>query len=79
MDQVKKYFPFSFVEKKDVIALLINVVLHIAVSWIISILLSILSVVPVIGWFTGLAGMLVELYLFAGMVLSVLHYCKVVA
>ncbi|MBQ4342679.1 MAG: hypothetical protein IJC38_02205 [Erysipelotrichaceae bacterium] len=73
----KKYFPFSFTEKKDVTAAVINVVLHIVASWIIGILLGILSLVPVVGWFTGIAGMIAEVYLFVGMVLSVLDYCKV--
>ena len=77
MEQMKKYFPFSFTEKKDVMALVVNVVLHIAASWIIAILLGILGLIPVVGWFTGLAGMLCELYLFAGIVLSVLDFCKV--
>ncbi len=74
---LKKYFPFSFTEKKDVMAVIINVVLHIVASWIIGILLGILSLIPVVGWFTGIAGMLAEVYLFVGMVLSVLDYCKV--
>ena len=73
----KKYFPFSFTEKKDVTAVVINVVLHIVASWIIGILLGILRLVPVVGWFTGIAGMIAEVYLFVGMVLSVLDYCKV--
>lgn len=74
---LKKYFPFSFTEKKDVTAVVINVVLHIVASWIIGILLGILSLVPVVGWFTGIVGAIFEVYLFVGMVLSVLDYCKV--
>ncbi|MBQ7888367.1 MAG: hypothetical protein IJ356_01255 [Erysipelotrichaceae bacterium] len=76
MEMLKKYFPFSFTEKKDIAAVIVNVLLHIVAGWVIGIVLGIAGILPVIGWVTGLAGALVEVYLFAGMVLSVLDYLK---
>jgi len=74
MKDLKKYFPFSFTEKKDVVAVIVNVLMHIFAGWVISIVLAIAGILPVIGWVTGIAGFAVEVYLFAGMVLSVLDY-----
>lgn len=81
---LRKFFPFSFKEKKDIAALIINVLLYIVAGVVIGFvlgLLGILSAIPVVGIILalvlGLAGSLVELYVLVGIVLSCLDYFKV--
>ena len=78
MKSLKIYFPFAFTEKKDIMALVVNVILHIVAGWAAGIVLGIIGVLPVIGLLAGLAGAVVELYLLVSMILSVLDYCKIV-
>ncbi len=77
MDTLKKIFPFSFKEKKDVAALVINILIHIVVGVVIYFVLNIIGKIPVVGIITGLVGALIELYLTAGVVISCLDYFKV--
>ena len=78
MNSYKKYFPLAFTEKKDIMALVVNVVLHIVAGWIAGIVLGIVGFFPVIGLVAGLVGAAAELYLLVSMVLSVLDYLKIV-
>ena len=78
MKSLKIYFPFAFTEKKDIMALVVNVVLHIVAGWAAGIVLGIIGILPIIGLLAGLAGAVVELYLLVSMILSVLDYCKIV-
>ena len=78
MNSYKKYFPLAFTEKKDIMALVVNIVLHIVAGWIAGIVLGIVGILPVIGLVAGLAGAAAELYLLVSMVLSVLDYLKIV-
>lgn len=77
MDALKKYFPFSFTEKKDVVALVINVILYLIVGALIGIIIKLLAWIPILGWIIGIAGGLVDLYVLIGVVLSFLDYFKV--
>ena len=78
MNSYKKYFPLAFTEKKDIMAVVANVALHIVAGWIAGIVLGIVGILPVIGLLAGLAGAAAELYLLVSMVLSVLDYLKIV-
>ena len=77
MDLLKKFFPFSFTPKKDVAALVINVVIMIVIGFVIGLVIGLLSGIPVLGWIIGILGSLVDLYVTASIVLSFLHYFKV--
>ena len=77
MDLLKKYFPYSFTEKKDVVALVINVLLYLIVGTVAGILIKLLVFIPVLGVIIGLVGGLVDLYVLAGVGLSVLDYFKI--
>lgn len=77
MDTLRNLFPFSFTEKKDVKAVVVNVILHIVAGWIAGIVIGIAGLIPVIGLLAPLAASLVEVYLLAGMIISVLDYCNV--
>lgn len=78
MDTIKKLFPFSFKEKKTVGELVVNIIIHALVGLVAGILIGLLSRIPVVGILVALVGGLVDIYITAGIVFSVLNYCKVV-
>ena len=78
MDSLKKYFPLAFKAKKNVKDLLVNVVIHVLVDLVAGLVIGLLSGLPLIGWLFGLVGGLVGLYFTVSVVLSILHYLKVV-
>lgn len=85
METLKKIFPYSFKEKADVAALVINILIHIGVSVAVSIVITILNLIlgfiPLIGavavTLLGLLGSVVGLYLLIGIILTCLDYFKV--
>lgn len=77
METLKKFFPFSFKEKKDVTALVINIIIYVVVGAIAGALIGLLYNVPVLGAILSVVGSLISVYTTAGIVLSVLHYVKV--
>ena len=77
MEALKKYFPFAFKEKKDVAALVINIILHIVVGAVLGIVASLVTWIPLIGWLIGAIMGLVDLYIFISIVLAVLDYLKI--
>ncbi|MBR5277757.1 MAG: hypothetical protein IKU23_00665 [Clostridia bacterium] len=77
MDIIKKIFPFSFIEKKDVIALVINCVLYFVASIVIGAVIGLFGTIPVLGVIFSIIGGLVGLYALCGIVLSILDYLKV--
>lgn len=80
MDMLKQYFPFSFQAKADVVALVINILIHFVVGLVISLALGLIGkILPfdIIGWILGIIGGVIDLYLLVGIVLSVLDYLKV--
>ena len=78
MDILKKYFPYSFKEKKDIGALIVNVLVYVVFDIIAGAVISLLSGLPLIGWAFGLIGSLFGLYVTVGLVLSILDYFKVI-
>ena len=77
METLRKFFPYSFQYKKDIGALIVNVLLHIVAGIVIGFVLAICLFIPVINIIAALASKLVELYLAIGVILSVLDYCNV--
>lgn len=77
MDALKKFFPFSFTAKNDIVALIINIVIYAIAGAVFGIVISILNWIPIVGTIISIAGALVELYVFVGIVLSCLDYFKV--
>lgn len=78
MDTIKKIFPFSFREKGSIGALVINVLIQLVIAAVAGILIGVLAKIPVVNLITGIVGGLVDLYFVVGIVLSFLHYFKVV-
>ena len=77
METLKKFFPFSFKEKKDVAALIVNIIIYVVVGAIAGAVIGLFYNIPVLGTIFSLLGSLVGIYTTAGIVLSVLHYVKV--
>lgn len=77
MDILRKIWPFSFVNKKDVAALVINVIIHVLVDIVIGVLIGLLSGIAIVGTVFSLLGSVVGLYITAGIVFSFLDYFKV--
>ena len=85
METLQKIFPYSFKQKTDVAALVVNILVHIGVSVAISIVITILNLffgfIPLIGAVAvpllSLVGGVVGLYLFIGIILTCLDYFKV--
>jgi len=78
METLKKFFPFSFTEKKDVAALVINIIIFVVIGVVIGVVMGLLGKIPVVGILTGIVGTVIDLYITATIVLSILHYCKVI-
>lgn len=77
MELLKTVFPFSFQPKKDVAALVINILIYLAVGLVAGLLIGLLSKINVLGLIVSLVGGLADLYVTAGVVLSVLDYMKI--
>jgi len=76
MTQLKKLFPFSFRAKKDLAALIIDILIYILVGAVVGILIGVFAKIPLVGILFSLVGALVEIYVLAGIVLLVLDYLK---
>ena len=78
MDILRKFWPFSFVQKRDVAALVINIIIHVVGLILIGVVCWLIGLIPIVGGITAwLIGSITELYLAAGVVFSILDYCKV--
>ncbi len=77
MDMIKKYFPFSFNAKKDIVALIINVVIYLVVGAIATAVIGILKGIAIIGWIVGILCGIIDVYVVIGIILSILDYLKV--
>ena len=78
MKTLKKLFPYSFEKKKSLVALLINVLVYLIIGAIASALIFVLSAIPIVNLVTGIFGGLIDLYVIIGIILSILHYAKVI-
>jgi hypothetical protein len=76
MDTLKKIFPYSFKAKKDIGALIVNILIQFIIGAVAGVLIGLLSHLPIIGWIIGILGSLVDVYVLVGIVLSVLDYLK---
>ena len=77
METLRKFFPYSFQPKKNIGDLIVNVLLHMVAGIVIGFVCSVIFFIPLIGLLAGLVSSLAELYLTAGVILSVLDYFNV--
>ncbi len=78
MDLLKKIFPFSFLEKKDVATLVIHIVAHVITGAVTAAVVAIAANIPFVGFLFGLLSSLVGAYFTAGTVFTILNYSKVI-
>lgn len=71
MDILKKLFPLSFKAKKDIGALIVNILIHLVADLVAGLIIGLLPILSLLG---GLIG----LYFTVGIVLSILDYLKVI-
>lgn len=78
---LKQIFPFSFGEKKDVAGLVMNILIYVVGGLVAGFIIGLPALLPLIGGIlgviAGLIGTLGEIYVIAGIVLSVLDYLKI--
>ncbi len=77
MDLLKSIFPFSFGAKKDVVALVVNILIYLVAGAVVGVVLGLLGRIPVLGLLFRLLSGLVGLYCLVGIVLSVLDFMNV--
>ena len=81
METLKNLFPYSFKAKKDVAALIINIIVYLVVGFIAGALIGfvapIFSGIAILAWAIRVICGLIDLYAFIGIVLSILDYLKV--
>ena len=76
MDLLKKFFPYSF-RANDVSSLIITILVYIVADVICGFAIGLLSGIPLIGILIGLVGSLLGIYFFAGIIIAVLNFLKI--
>ena len=78
MNTLKTYFPFAFQPKADIVALIVNIIVHIIVGALAAVVIGLLASLPLIfGIVIRLLGILVGLYFTVSVILSILDYLKI--
>ena len=79
MDFLKKFWPFSFAEKKDVAALVKTVILYVVAGIVLGVVGYLVGLlhIPVLPWIISAVGYVYDLYATAAIVFTFLHYFKV--
>ena len=78
MATLKKFFPISFKYLDTVKDLIIGIVIYLVAGAVAGVLLGILGAIPIIGLIFRIVGGLIGLYVFAGIVIQILLYTKVI-
>jgi len=76
MDLLKKIFPYAYVErgKDEFIKAIVIQVIAIVLSGVV---FTILGLIPIVNIITGIIGGIIELYLIASIVFTVLSYLNI--
>jgi len=86
METLKKFFPLSFKRTDSVGNLIVGILIYLVVGILAGLVIGLATLIggwiPVLGTILGivlgLAGSLVDLYVFAGIVIQILVFCKVI-
>lgn len=78
MELLKKYFPLSFTEKKDLPALTVVLLFYLVALLAVGIVIWVLNLIPVVCYIGWVIGSVAEAYVVAGAVLTALDYFKVI-
>ena len=79
MDFIKKFWPFSFrIKTKDEVKpFVITLVIYVVAAIVIGIVAGLLAMIPYIGWLFSIIGYVCDLYIWAGLVFTVLRFIGV--
>lgn len=77
MDMLKKIFPLAFKPKADIGALIISILIQLVVGVVVGFVIGIVALIPIVGILVGLVGGLLDIYIFASVIITVLDYLKV--
>lgn len=77
MDTLKNLFPLSFNKTDDIAGAIVAILIYVVVGAVIGFLIGIVAKIPLIGLVFSLLGTLVEIYVFAGVVIAILNCTKV--
>ena len=77
MNFLKQFFPFSFGKKPDITSLVIVLILYLIASVVVSLVCWLFGAIG-IGFLAWLIGTPASLYVTGGIVLTFLHYFKVI-
>lgn len=77
MDMLKKFFPLSFKFVDSVANLIIGILIYLVAGAVAGAVIGLLSGIPIVGFLFGLVGSLLGIYVFAGIVIQVLVFCKI--
>ena len=78
MELLKKYFPMSFTDKKDLPSLVVILLFHLVALLAVGLVIWLLNLIPfvrILGW---IAGSVAEAYVVGGAVLAALDYFKII-
>ena len=78
MDTLKTLFFFSFLPKKDAVALAINILIYLVIGALVGLVIGLVDWLPLVGWVVSLVGAVIGLYILTGIVLSVLDYLDII-
>ena len=78
MELLKKYFPLSFTEKKDLPALAVVLLLYLVALLAVGVVIWILNLIPIVKIIGWILGSVAEAYVLGGAVLAALDYFKVI-
>lgn len=76
MDMLKKYFPRSF-KGSSLKDLIVTVIVYLIADVICGFAIGMLGKLPLLGWLFTIAGSLLGIYFFVGIVLAVLNFLGV--
>lgn len=74
---MNSFFPINdAVKSRDFISLIIAILLYLMISSVVSFAVNCIRWIPIVGWAFGIAGGIVGLYCFIGIIAAVGKYLK---
>ncbi len=78
MDILKKLFPHAFqCNKTSLGKMIVTILIYLVIGIVAGVAIALLAKIPVVNILCGLVGGLVDLYVLAGVVLSILCYLEI--
>ena len=78
VDKIKKLFPMAFTVKSDLASLIVDIILHLFFGFTVYIIGDLLTNLGTFGIVLAVICGLIDLYLLASAIFTVLNYCKVI-